>query len=69
MDIHATNLAQLCRVSGTLLSRSKKNSRGLHTVAEYNERLEMAFRQAVSLDNENIHPRVFCHTCYRAMTK
>ena len=67
MDIHMDNLKQLCRICGILLSRTKKIR--LHIVADYANRLEMAFRQAVFLDREDVHPKGFCHTCYRAMTK
>lgn len=66
MDQHRENLLHLCRLCG---QRYGRNERVTYSTWDYAERLEASMMVNVRLDNEDIHPKKFCNSCYRVMTK
>lgn len=59
---------QLCRICGERLTKATVRQVAYST-RSYAERLEAAMMVTVTLDKEDIHPKQFCHKCYRAMTR
>ena len=62
MDQHQQALLKLCRICGSLLSKTKKVPNGYKCV-QFVEELKLAFGVDVTDDTETIHPTHFCHSC------
>lgn len=65
MEEHKKNLLQLCRVCGQRFSRTKEKA--TYSCSYYADRLEATMMVNTKLDREDVHPKTFCHSCYRRM--
>ena len=63
-SIHMKNLADLCRVCGELLQKSKKAVTSEFLCMKWKDFLAEKFEIFVEKDLEEIHPQYFCHSCY-----
>ena len=60
-DIHAQNLAKLCRMCANFLTKDT------FTVQKYTERIKNVFYINISDDLIHIHPKLMCMKCYSTM--
>ena len=63
-SIHMKNLADLCRVCGERLQKSKKAVTSKFLCMKWKDFLAEKFEIFVEKDLEEIHPQYFCHSCY-----
>ena len=66
MDQHAECLRNLCRICGTRFSR---NTRKAYQCVTYEKQLEIAFGIKISVDNDSVHPKLFCASCFAGMRR
>lgn len=64
MDTHVEFLGLLCRVGGVRLSRHKQAT--TYPASEHAEGILKCFGICVENDEEHVHPKNICSTCYKA---
>ena len=65
-ECHLACLKRLCRICGALYSR---DATGWYLCANYRSRIEKVFKVNIGLDKDDIHPKMFCKSCYRTMSR
>ena len=70
MDYHRNALTNLCRICGlrALKARQIKAKKKVPWAQNYAELLKLFFAVDISKDNEDIHPKVLCSSCYMKLT-
>ena len=61
-SIHTKNLADICRVCGERLQKSKKAVTSKFLCMKWKDFLAEKFEIFVEKDLEEIHPQYFCHS-------
>lgn len=72
-ECHILKLHEYCRICGENFPGSVKSEKKIfmRRVEKFTSRLDECFRPHVSTskDISEMHPSLFCNTCYRTMTK
>ena len=67
MKVHRNNLQKLCRICGS--QKSTWKHKDWVSCEPLVHRIERTFRLIISHDQEDIHPKNICKSCYRSMTR
>ena len=66
MDYHRNVLTNLCRICGlrALKAREIKAKKKARLARNYTELIKLFFALDICEDDESIHPKVLCSSCY-----
>ena len=68
MDFHLEQLGRHCRVCGGKLAKAKGKV-VTYSCGDYEEDLQTSFSLDVTRDDPQVHPLLFCQSCYCSMKR